>query len=178
MSEQQLCPTVFSPSETGENDMRRGTFLNAALVAASALAMASAAHAKAGVRVGTLTCTVEPGWGHVIASSRDMDCTYQPQHRRAEHYTGEIKRYGVDLGHTRGGALVWEVVAPTSNVGRTALEGAYGGVSADATVGVGGAAHVLVGGLDRSITLQPLSFEGNTGLALAAGVGVMHLRAG
>ncbi|HWA00658.1 MAG TPA: DUF992 domain-containing protein, partial [Caulobacterales bacterium] len=75
------------------------------------------------------------------------------------------------------GTLVWAVVAPSSNVGRTALEGSYGGVSADATVGVGGAAHILVGGLDRSITLQPLSVEGNTGVALAAGVGVLHLKA-
>ena len=42
---------------------------------------------------------------------------------------------------------------------------------------VGGSANVLIGGLDRSIALQPLSVEGNSGLALAAGVGVMRLEA-
>lgn len=67
-------------------------------------------------------------------------------------------------------------MAPTSNVGRTALEGNYGGLAANATVGIGVGANVLVGGLDRSIALQPLSVEGNSGLALAAGVGVMRLR--
>ncbi|MES1158807.1 MAG: DUF992 domain-containing protein [Terricaulis silvestris] len=158
--------------------MRKETFMKAALIAASALAMAASANASGpGVRVGTLSCHVAPAWGHVVASSRDMTCTYQRHDHRAEHYTGVIDRYGLDLGHTRGGTLVWEVIAPSSNVGRTALEGSYGGVSADATVGVGAGAHILIGGFDRSITLQPLSVEGNTGVALAAGVGVMHLRA-
>jgi hypothetical protein len=59
---------------------------------------------------------------------------------------------------------------------RGALEGDYGGASAQATVGVGLGANVLVGGFDRSIALQPLSVEGNTGLAVAAGVGVITLR--
>jgi len=158
--------------------MRKGTLLKSILIAAGTLAMASGANAAGpGVRVGTLSCHVAPAWGHIVASSRDMNCTYQRHDHRAEHYTGVIDRYGLDLGHTRGGTLLWEVIAPSSNVGRTALEGSYGGVSADATVGVGGAAHVLVGGFDRSITLQPLSVEGNTGVALAAGVGVMHLKA-
>jgi hypothetical protein len=158
--------------------MRKGTLLKTALIAASMLAMAPSANAAAGVRIGTLTCNIESGWGHVVTSSRDMECSYQRRNREVETYVGEIERYGVDLGHTRGGTLVWAVIAPSSNVGPTALAGSYGGVSANATLGVGGAAHVLVGGLDRSITLQPLSVEGNTGVALAAGVGVMHLRAG
>lgn len=158
--------------------MRKGTFLTAALLAVSMLALAPSANAgTSGVRVGTLTCNVASGWGHVVASNRQMRCTYRRAHHDAEHYVGDIRRYGVDVGHTRGGTLIWAVIAPTSNVGRTALEGHYGGISADATVGVGAGAHLLVGGLDRSITLQPLSVEGNTGLALAAGVGTMTLRA-
>ena len=43
-------------------------------------------------------------------------------------------------------------------------------------MGVGVGANVLIGGFDRSITLQPLSVEGNTGLNLAAGIGAMRLR--
>ena len=50
-------------------------------------------------------------------------------------------------------------------------------MTAGATVGVGGDANLLVGGFDRSITLQPLSVQGNSGLALQAGVGHMRLRA-
>lgn len=158
--------------------MRTGTFMKAALIAASMFALATSADAsQRGVRIGTLTCHTQGAWGHVVSSRRDMQCTYQRRHHIAEHYTGQIRRYGLDVGHTRGGTMVWAVIAPTSNVGRTALEGNYGGVSANATVGVGGAVNVLVGGLDRSITLQPLSVEGNSGLALAAGVGQMRLRA-
>jgi hypothetical protein len=156
----------------------RKAFLAAALMATSVFAFAPQTQAaQSGVRVGTLTCHVKGAWGHLIASSRRMNCLYEPYHRRAERYSGTLSRYGVDVGRTNNGTLIWAVVAPTSNVGRTALEGNYGGLSANATVGIGAGANVLVGGFDRSIALQPLSVEGNSGLALAAGVGVMRLRA-
>lgn len=156
----------------------RKALLAAAVAASSLFALAPQTQAaQSGVRVGTLTCHVRGAWGHLVASNRQMNCMYEPYRRRAEHYTGMLSRYGVDVGRTNNGTLIWAVVAPTSNVGRTALEGNYGGVSANATVGVGAGANVLVGGLDRSIALQPLSVEGNSGLALAAGVGVMRLRA-
>jgi len=57
-----------------------------------------------------------------------------------------------------------------------ALEGGYGGVSAQATVGVAVGANALIGGFDKSITLQPLSIEGNKGLNVAAGIGAMNLK--
>jgi hypothetical protein len=158
--------------------MRKAKLLAAALVSASMLLAPAAAQAgPSGVRVGTLTCSVAPGWGHVVTSERRMNCMYRPYHRGGERYVGTFSRYGVDIGHTRGGTLLWAVVAPTSNIGRSALEGDYGGVTAGATVGIGGDANLLIGGFDRSITLQPLSVQGNSGLALQAGVGVMHLRA-
>ena len=37
-------------------------------------------------------------------------------------------------------------------------------------------ANVLIGGLDKSIALQPVSVQGNTGLNIAAGVGVITLK--
>ena len=37
-------------------------------------------------------------------------------------------------------------------------------------------ANVLVGGLDKSIALQPLSLEGNKGLNVAAGIGAISLK--
>jgi di/tricarboxylate transporter len=57
-----------------------------------------------------------------------------------------------------------------------ALEGSYAGVTAGASVGVGASANALIGGFDKSITLQPISIEGNTGLNVAAGIGAMHLK--
>jgi len=41
---------------------------------------------------------------------------------------------------------------------------------------VGASAHVLAGGLNKSITLQPVSIEGETGLNVAAGVEALTLK--
>ena len=68
-----------------------------------------------------------------------------------EHYTGTISKFGVDIGYTEGGVLVWGVFAPTSDVRQGALSGDYAGATAQATVGVGLGANVLVGGFDKSI---------------------------
>jgi len=35
---------------------------------------------------------------------------------------------------------------------------------------------VLVGGFDKSVALQPISIEGNTGLNVAAGIGALSLK--
>lgn len=149
------------------------------LAAAALLALAPAANAAdPGVHVGTLECHVSGGWGHVIASDQDMNCIFRPVDGGPEHYRGQLKRYGIDIGYTNDAHLVWGVVAPSSDLATGALSGDYGGVSANATVGVGLGANVLVGGLDRSIALQPVSVEGNTGLRAAAGVGVITLREG
>lgn len=146
-------------------------------LAAASLMMAGAAQAAPhGVRVGTLTCNVASGWGFVFGSSKDLHCTFRGNGHR-EHYTGSISKFGVDIGYTEGGVLVWGVFAPSSDVRQGALQGDYGGVTAGATVGVGLGANVLVGGLDKSIALQPLSIEGNRGLNVAAGIGSISLRA-
>ena len=72
--------------------------------------------------------------------------------------------------------LIWGVFAPTTNLARGALAGSYGGATASATVGVGAGANVLIGGSNHTISLQPLSIEGNTGLNVAAGIGAITLR--
>ena len=66
--------------------------------------------------------------------------------------------------------------SPLAN-GPGALAGTYAGGSASATVGVGVGANALIGGLNKSIALQPLSLEGNKGLNVAAGVGSITLKA-
>jgi hypothetical protein len=38
-------------------------------------------------------------------------------------------------------------------------------------------ANALIGGFDKSITLQPLSVEGSKGLNVAAGIGSISLKA-
>jgi len=132
--------------------------------------------AQGGVKVGVLTCHVDGGWGYVVGSSKDMTCNYHPNHGEDDRYVGNMSKFGVDIGYTSSGTLVWDVIAPTSDVRQGALQGDYGGATASATVAAGLGAHVLFGGFDKSIALQPVSFESNSGLNVAAGIGAMDLR--
>ena len=63
-----------------------------------------------------------------------------------------------------------------ANLAPGALAGEYVGATGSATVGVGAGANVLVGGSNRTISLQPLSVEGSTGLNVAGGIGAISLR--
>ncbi len=83
---------------------------------------------------------------------------------------------GVDVGYVNGGVIVWDVVAPTTELKESALEGKYAGATAGVTAGVGGDVNVLMGGFDKSIALQPISITGNSGLNIAAGIGAMELK--
>jgi hypothetical protein len=152
--------------------------LASAAVAAAAISFAGVANAApAGVKIGTLACHVSSGWGFIFGSSKDLHCNFAPARPRdGEHYAGTITKFGVDIGYTGGGEIIWEVFAPSSDLRHGALQGNYAGATASATVGVGLGAHVLVGGLDRSIALQPLSIEGNNGLNVAAGIGSIDLK--
>jgi len=151
-------------------------FAGATLVATLAIAGAPAPAAAAGVAAGTLTCNVASGWGFIFGSSRDVHCVYSPRPGVAEYYVGSIAKFGVDIGYTQNAIMVWQVLAPSTSLAPGALAGGYGGVTAGATAGVGGDANLLVGGFDRSISLQPLSIEGNNGLNVAAGIAEINLR--
>jgi hypothetical protein len=154
-----------------------GVVVGALGLAAGIAMQGTPADAQGGARVGTLSCSVAAGWGFVFGSSKSLHCTFAPgPGGRPEHYVGTISKFGVDIGYTQGGVLVWAVFAPTTNVAPGALDGSYGGATASATVGVGAGANVLVGGSNRTISLQPVSIEGNTGLNVAAGIGAITLR--
>ena len=56
------------------------------------------------------------------------------------------------------------------------LVGDYGGVSAEASVALGVGANALVGGSNKSIVLQPISVQGQTGLNVALAVTSMTIR--
>jgi hypothetical protein len=142
----------------------------------SMLVLGVPAYAQGGVQIGTLTCSVAGGWGFVFGSSKAIRCTLARAGGRPEHYAGSINKFGVDIGYTQAGVLVWGVLAPTANLAPGVLSGNYVGATGSATVGVGAGANVLVGGSHRTISLQPVSIEGNTGLNVAAGIGAMSLR--
>jgi hypothetical protein len=145
--------------------------------AAAALAVSAIpASAQTRVSAGTLSCSVAPGVSFVFGSTRQVNCIYYGANGIAERYIGQIDRWGVDIGYTNAATMMWAVLAPTSAVPPGTLAGNYAGVSAAVTPGIGGAANVLVGGSGRTVSLQPVSVEGNTGLNLAAGVGALILR--
>lgn len=145
-----------------------------ALVGAAACPLRAGAQER--VQVGILTCDISAGFGVIIASKKELTCAFTPAHPGPrEIYTGAITKLGVDLGATTGGRMVWNVYAPTTeNFG--ALSGQYVGASGEATVGVGLGANVLVGGSNSTIALQPVSFQGQTGLNVAVGVAGLTLQ--
>ncbi|HWP24823.1 MAG TPA: DUF992 domain-containing protein [Xanthobacteraceae bacterium] len=146
----------------------------AALVAGTAAIVPAAAQSR--VKVGTLTCDISGGLGLIVASQKLVRCTFTPSvPGPQEVYFGTINKLGIDIGSTTGGSMLWTVYAPTSlRVG--ALAGHYTGASAEATVGLGAGANILVGGSDRTVTLQPISVQGQTGLNLAVAVASLELR--
>ena len=147
-----------------------------AIVAAVALPAPTMAQAPNRTKVGTLTCDISGGIGLIIASHKDVACMFTPsQPGPREVYTGSINKFGLDIGATVGGEMIWAVYAPsTRKLG--ALAGRYGGASGEATVGAGLGANVLVGGSDRTVSLQPVSVQGQVGLNLAVGVAELNLR--
>lgn len=147
------------------------------LLGLAALAPA-AASAQPAVEVGVLNCSVSGGAGFVIGSSKRLECVFQSGGRR-EPYIERIDKVGIDIGATATGVLAWAVFAPTAGgVGPGALAGDYGGITGEATVGVGIGANALVGGFQRSIALQPLSVGAQEGLNLAVGIAAMKLEPG
>lgn len=145
------------------------------------LAVASAPHvtsAQPAVEVGVLNCTVSGGAGFVIGSSKGLDCMFQSGDRR-EPYIGRINKFGLDVGVTSTGVIAWAVFAPSAGgIGPGALAGAYGGITGEATVGVGLGANALVGGSRRSIALQPVSVGAQQGINLAVGIAALTLEPG
>jgi hypothetical protein len=157
------------------NSLSAFAILAAAVAAAVALPVPSNAQAPNRTKAGTLTCDISAGIGLIVASKKNVTCLFTPaQPGPREVYTGAISKYGLDVGATSGGEMVWSVFAP-SNKKFGALAGRYGGASAEASVGAGGGANVLIGGSDRTVTLQPVSVQGQTGLNLAVGVAGLEL---
>jgi hypothetical protein len=155
---------------------RSRMFLSAVALTLGTLALAAPAYAEGGVKIGVLTCNVDSGCGFILGSSKDIRCNFSPDRGNNDRYFGTITKLGVDIGYTKGGVLIWDVFAPSSSLRDGVLEGSYAGVTASATVGVGVGANVLLGGFERSVALQPVSIEGNTGLNVAAGIGEINLK--
>ena len=153
--------------------MKLSTFSIAIVALGASIA---SAHALPPVRAGILQCQGGQNVGFVVGSVTSFECVFQSEGRRPEPYIATVRRYGVDLGFTEKTRLASAVNAPTSRLGRGELAGNYGGVGANASVGVGFGGNFLVGGPANSFALQPISVQGQTGLNVAAGIAAIELQ--
>ena len=129
------------------------------------------------IRTGVLTCDVSGGLGLIIGSQRSVNCSFTPDPLGpSENYVGYITKFGLDIGITTAGVMMWGVWNTSSDRGYGFLAGDYVGASGEATVVAGLGANVLLGGSNRTVALQPLSVGGQIGLNLAVGVANLSLR--
>lgn len=148
-----------------------------AVAAVTLVASFASASAQEQVQAGVLECQGGQNVGYVVGSTTELECVFRSNSGAPpEPYIARIQRYGLDIGVTAQTGLAWAVNAPSHRLGHGALAGHFGGVGANATVGVGVGANLLVGGSDNSISLQPLSLQGQTGLSAVAGVVDVDLR--
>ena len=82
-------------------------FIAGALVTMAAMATPPTASAQSHLKVGVLTCATGPSIGLIIASTEKASCSFHPDVGNPEHYTGHIRKFGLDIGITAGGVMVW-----------------------------------------------------------------------
>lgn len=140
------------------------------------MSISAQAQNQPNIKIGLLECNVEGGIGYIFGSKKQMVCIFkQPGQTRTTSYKGSIMKFGLDIGFTTKSSITWAVFAPSNKVGDGDLAGTYGGLSAEATTGLGIGANVLLGGLKNSIALQPLSIQNQEGVNVAAGVSELKL---
>jgi hypothetical protein len=140
----------------------------------AALVLPSQAEARS--KIGTLTCNLSGSVGMIIGSHQGASCIFTPSgYGKRERYRGEIGRLGLDLGVVSGGRMVWAVFADFVGPRKGALRGTYVGAAGDASIGLGLGANVLIGGSNRLIALQPVSFKAQSGLNIAVGAARLRL---
>lgn len=140
------------------------------------MAPIASANAAPPVRAGILQCQGGQNVGFVVGSVTNLECVFRSEGRRPEPYIATVHRIGLDLGVTEQTQLSWAVNAPNRRPGRGELAGSYGGVGANASIGVGGGGNFLVGGPANAYALQPISVQGQTGLNVAAGIAGIELQ--
>ncbi len=146
-----------------------------AVVGCVVLLWAGSASVAEADQIGVLECNVSPGIGLVVTSNQTLSCRFSRSYGPPEYYVGTITKFGLALGATGPGRLVWTVFSATPEPGRFALAGEFTGATAEVTLGAGLGANALIGGNAHSIALQPLSVNAQTGVNVAAGIGALRL---
>ena len=102
-------PTEFGKQEIDGMPRKLALAFGAVGLVAGAMLHGTPAQAQ-GVKAGVLTCNVASGFGFIFGSSKSVNCTFAPAGGGPpQHYVGSIDKFGVDIGYTSGGVLVWTV---------------------------------------------------------------------
>ena len=127
------------------------------------------------VEIGILECR-GISQQYVFTSLTHLQCVFRAHNGARQGYVASIRRVGLDIGVNQSTVLAWAVYAPTRTSGPGSLSGVYVGGSANATLGVGAGVNALFGGSDYTISLQPVSFQGQTGIGAAGGISSLQLQ--
>jgi hypothetical protein len=106
--------------------------------------------------LGTLTCT-SAGTRADVETDATLSCNFRGQSGLEGDFTARIVRAGRHDVPSGKRVLVWSVLSTKPKVELGALEGEYRGTTG------GQRPHLLIGGADRSIQLQPLTTTSQAG---------------
>lgn len=126
--------------------------------------MARAADDAARIELGSLTCELAAVTNVIIYAEETFDCVLETNEGEAIPYEGNIEKIGANLQIKTKQTLKWIVLSSVSMDAVEDLSGSYVGASAQASLGVGGGANVLIGGSGDNFTLQPVSVTGQEGI--------------
>ena len=146
----------------------------------------NATNANSQVYIGALTCNVSGGSGYIFGSTKDLSCVYLTKDGVSQAYDGKIRRFGIDVGYTKAGHMVWHVYQLAGLVGdKTSTDprfiaGNYGGEQASIAAGSSAGGNWLYGGSNNQIVLQATQIQDsrNAGYNLAYGIAEMSLSIG
>ncbi len=130
------------------------------------------------VETGGLTCyKVEGGYNYLVTSKALMRCVFKNSDALEAWYKGESGvKLGVSLKWDKQQTLHFAVLSSTSADVPEGdfLSGSYAGAGAEASLGVGIGARLLVGGSDKTTSLKP-AIETSEGVGVAAGLTYLNL---
>ena len=125
--------------------------------------------------LGTLTCDLE-GWTNaLIYAEESFDCVFVDEQGRTAAYDGAISKLGANLQIKGDQRLEWIVLSSITADEPHDLSGTYLGASAQASLGLGAGANLLIGGSGDNFTLQPVSVTGQEGLGASLTIDTLTL---